>query len=823
MKKIITITLAAIALPLSIIAQENTECKADSADILAYSALDGKGGLQIAYRYSDTDQWSPIGNGYTFVSSDFGPWGSYKKMYSPTISRNADGGWTATWIADIEDAVVATAKSPDLIKWTPQSYQISNEPRNGITQYTVNGTAVNGTVTRVPYSLINQLTKYTKERTRLSELYGEQMKDDPTRFANLSNVTYTVKAEPQKAKKISDKLIGIFFEDINYGADGGLYAELVQNRDFEYQPSDHRGEKNWNATYAWEMPDKDKGSFGVSTMNPIHPNNMHYLTAKAKQPGYRIINSGYDGIPVKSAENYLFSMKAHAKTPVGVIVSLISPDGSTLDSKRIVVNQGAWNEYKTKLRPSKDCKDARLQLAIESPTTVNFDMVSLFPQDTFKGRANGLRKDLAQTLADMHPRFMRFPGGCVAHGDGVDNIYDWKGSIGPLEARKPLPNIWRYHQTRGLGYHEYFLFCEDIGAEPLPVLAAGVPCQNSGTASHHSHDAITKRGQQGGIPMEDMEAYVQDILDLIEYANGDPSTTWGAKRAEAGHPEPFNLKYIGIGNEDMITDVFEERFKMIYDAVKKSHPEVQVVGTVGPFYEGSDYDAGWKLAHELDIPLVDEHYYVSPGWMIYNQDYYDNYDREGTHVYLGEYAAHVPGRKSNMETALAEALYLTSVERNGDVVEMTSYAPLLARKGHTQWTPDLIYFDNTGVYPTTDYYTQKLFGTNTGTLYIPAATKLNVDDEKAKERIGSSILYDDTTGDYIVKLVNLLPVTVDSDMDISSLNINSKSQISAQVLAGNPEDRNATPLPVDIKLKSPKSLKYQMPPYSLTVIRLPKK
>ena len=822
MRKLLLSALTALTLPIAANADNAQECKTDSAEILAYSALDGSGGLKIAYKCCCSGEWKPIGNGYTFVSSDFGPWGSHKKMFSPTLSKDTDG-WTATWIADTEDAVVATAKSADLMKWEPQTYHISDSPRAGITQYLIGGQAVNGTVTRVPKALIDTLCNYAEERGRLNALYGELMKDDPTRFADLGDLKYTVKAEPKKAKTISDKLIGIFFEDINYGADGGLYAELVQNRDFEYVPADHRGDKNWNATYAWEMPDKDKGSFGVSTMNPIHPNNQHYLTAKAKAGGYRIINNGYDGIPVKSADNYLFSMKAHSKTPVGVIVSLITPDGTTLASDRIAVSSGDWEEYTTSLRPVSDCNDARLQLTIEAPTTVNFDMVSLFPEDTFMGRKNGLRKDLAQTLADMHPRFMRFPGGCVAHGDGVDNIYDWKGSIGPLEARKPLPNIWRYHQSRGLGYYEYFLFCEDIGAEPLPVLAAGVPCQNSGTSAHHSHDAITKRGQQGGIPMEEMDAYVQDVLDLIEYANGDPSTTWGEKRAEAGHPEPFNLKYIGIGNEDMITEVFTERFKMIYDAVKKAHPEVEVVGTVGPFYEGSDYDAGWQLARELDIPLVDEHYYVAPGWMIYNQDYYDEYKRGGTRVYLGEYAAHVPGRKSNMETALAEALYLTSVERNGDIVEMTSYAPLLARKGHTQWTPDLIYFDNAGVYPTTDYYTQKLFGNNTGSQYIPAETKLNVDNEKAQARVGSSILYDEATGDYIVKLVNLLPKAVDANVDLSGLKINAKSKISAQILAGDPEDRNATPRPIDIRLKTATRLDYQMPPYSLTIVRIAKK
>ena len=253
-------------------------------------------------------------------------------------------------------------------------------------------------------------------------------------------------------------------------------------------------------------------------------------------------------------------------------------------------------------------------------------MVSLFPVNTFKGRENGLRADLAQTLADLKPRFVRFPGGCVAHGNGLDNIYDWKGSIGKLEERKPLANLWGYHQTRGLGYHEYFQFCEDIGAEPLPVLAAAVPCQNSGWPSRFTHDDLTRYGQQGGLPMDSLDSYIQDVLDLIEYANGPADSGWGARRAAAGHPEPFNLKYLGIGNEDMITEVFEERFNRINAAVKKAHPEIMVVGTVGPFYEGADYDEGWRIAREQKLDLVDEHYYVDPAWLIYNQDYYDDYD-----------------------------------------------------------------------------------------------------------------------------------------------------------------------------------------------------
>ncbi|MDE6399644.1 MAG: alpha-L-arabinofuranosidase, partial [Muribaculaceae bacterium] len=438
-----------------------------------------------------------------------------------------------------------------------------------------------------------------------------------------------------------------------------------------------------------------------------------------------------------------------------------------------------------------------------------------------KGRENGRRADLAQTLADLKPRFVRFPGGCVAHGNGLDNVYDWKGSIGKLEERKPLWNLWGYHQTRGLGYHEYFQFCEDIGAEPLPVLAAGVPCQNSSRASRFTHNDLTKYGQQCGLPMDSLDAYIQDVLDLIEYANGPASSAWGRKRAEAGHPEPFNLKYIGIGNEDMITEVFEERFNRINAAVKKAHPEIMVVGTVGPFYEGPDYDEGWRIAREQNVDLVDEHYYVDPAWLIYNQDYYDNYDRNGTKVYLGEWAAHLPGRPSNMETALAEALYLTSVERNGDVVSMSSYAPLLAKDGHTQWKPDLIYFNNTEVRPTTDYETMRLYGENGGDRYLNSKLVVNSDNPKARARIGGSIVKDSKSGDMIVKLVNMLPVETTMEVDLKKHFPESKGALKSvrTVMSGSPADSKASVKTDRVTLESP-FFNISLAPYSFTVIRI---
>ena len=312
------------------------------------------------------------------------------------------------------------------------------------------------------------------------------------------------------------------------------------------------------------------------------------------------------------------------------------------------------------------------------------------------------------------------------------------------------------------------------------------------------------------------------MLDLIEYANGDArKTEWGRKRAEAGHPKPFNLKYIGIGNEDLITEVFEERFTMIYKAVREKYPEVTVIGTVGPFYEGTDYDEGWKLATRLGVPMVDEHYYVAPGWFIHNQDYYDRYDRNKSKVYLGEYAAHLPGRPSNLETALSEALYLTAVERNADVVSMTSYAPLLAKEGHTQWRPDLIYFNNEEVKPTVGYYTQQMYGQNAGNEYFDSTIKLDSRRDDVKKRVGVSVVKDSVSGDFIVKLVNMLPVEVSAKIELEGVTfVNPTAQKT--VLTGNPKDEKVIPIKEDMEVQG-QGFAYTLPSYSFTVIRVGQK
>ena len=800
--------------PAAFAAMHETTATPDSVSLFAYATRgdDGRSGLRFAWSM-DGKHWFEIGQNYGYLRCDYGRWGSQKKMLDPNLKQLPGGEWLCIWKLNDHDGY-GQARSKDLIYWEAQQYPRTTSDFEGTrVKAKIAGHEETGTVSQVPWSVVDGLTRTYERNQYRNSLYGERPVQDKERFAGLKPIKATVTAQPEETKEISDLLIGIFFEDINYSADGGLYAELIQNRDFEYDPSDREGDKNWNSTHSWKL-EGENATFTVSTSDPIHPNNPHYAVLKTNQPGAALTNTGFDGIALKAGEKYDFSL--FARIPEGsksgkLLVRLVDADDTVQGETTVTVSSRSWKTYKAVLT-AKASADTRLELRPQSAGEIELDMISLFPQNTFKGRKNGLRPDLAQTLADMHPRFVRFPGGCVAHGDGLKNIYQWKNTIGPLEARKPARNLWGYHQSMGLGYYEYFQFCEDIGAEPLPVLAAGVPCQNS--ACHGD----LRGGQQGGIPMSEMGAYIQDILDLIEWANGDArKTKWGKIRAESGHPKPFNLKYIGIGNEDLITDVFEERFTMIYLAIKEKYPEMIVVGTVGPFNEGTDYVEGWKLADKLGVPMVDEHYYQSPGWFLHNQDFYDKYDRsKKTKVYLGEYATHIPGRRANMETALTEALYLTALERNGDVVHMSSYAPLLAKDGRTQWNPDLIYFNNREVRPTTGYYVQKLYGQHAGDHYIPSQVNLDNQDSRVKLRVGSSIVRDSKTGDVIVKLVNLLPVSIETDVRLPGMD-GIQSSATRTVLAGAPE---ATPLPVTDTIEAGTSFKQELPAYSFTVIRL---
>jgi len=838
--------------------------EADSAYLFSY--VTGKGGYKNGLHYAwsvDKKNWHGIGPEFRFLFSDFGNWGTQKKLINPFVFKGNNDSWHCIWSLNDQVGQFAHAETKDLYTWGRQSYpevmrtgnvkdlEVSFDESSSkylitwlseidgevgvfktITKdfksYTptvegsgkdrlnaritadINGAKYRGVVNKVPWSVIDGLIKWYEWSQFHEQERSERMTDDPERFESLEPVDAQITVNPTESKEISDMLIGVFFEDLNYAADGGLYAELIQNRGFEYNPHEKDGrDPSWNSKKAWTYTG-EKDQFVIDSLHPVHINQKHYATIKVNEIGPVLQNEGFDGIPVKSGEKYLFSLfaKMHSKSKGELLVRLVDADGKTLGETAIKGIGKDWKKQEALIHAMGSYDHAHLEILPQATGNYALDMISLFPKNTFKGRKNGLRADLAKTIADINPRFVRFPGGCLAHGDGIDNIYRWKKTIGALETRKPQKNIWRYHQSVGLGYFEYFQFCEDIGAEPLPVLASGVPCQNSSDGGH---------GQQCGIPMNEMDEYVQDVLDLIEWSNGDKNTKWGKVRAEAGHPEPFNLKYVGIGNEDLITDVFEERFTMIYNAVKEKYPEITVIGTVGPTYTGTDYREGWELATKLGVPMVDEHYYQPPGWFINNQDFYDRYDRSKSKVYLGEYAAHIPGRKMNIETALCEALYLSAIERNGDVVSMTSFAPLLAKEGHTQWNPDLIYFNNTEVKPTVDYYVQKLYGQNSGDEYIPSSIDLSNGQEDVKKRVAISVVKDNKTGDYILKLINLLPVEVNSEINLTSLEVD-LTDASLTVLTGKPTDGDARPLMGSIEVSE--RFDYQLPAYSFTVIRI---
>jgi alpha-L-arabinofuranosidase len=558
-------------------------------------------------------------------------------------------------------------------------------------------------------------------------------------------------------KAISPDLFGIFFEDLNYAADGGLYGELIQNRSFEYSATE---QASWGPLSFWELVRRDggEGELGLGDARPVHVNNPHYalLTVLAPGSGVGIANQGFDRIPVESGKAYEASFWAYQtfmgrkwgggeavdqNRPMPVSVRLESADGEVLAEARVDVSGRTWQKHQVTLTPKRAEGAARLVLLAREQGGLALDMVSLFPRETFKGRANGLRRDLAQAIADIHPKFMRFPGGCLVHGPGVRHYYDWKKSVGPVEQRSEQRNSWGYHQTLGLGYFEYFQFCEDIGARPLPVVSAGVCCQHAGDSPN--------RGQEG-LPLEEMPAYVQDVLDLIEWANGPADSKWGAVRAAAGHAAPFGLKYLGVGNEDAITPEFKERFQMVVDALKAKHPEIVVIGTAGPFPKGEDFEQGWAFSREQKLPMVDEHYYMAPEWFWDNLGRYDAYDRSGPHVYAGEYAAHDKGRRNTLRSALAEAAFLTGLERNGDVVTFASYAPLLARRGHTQWTPDMIYFTADEVYPSINYQVQRLFSIHHGDRLLPAT----ISGVAKGMKFAVSVVRDSASGETIVKIVN---------------------------------------------------------------------
>ncbi|MRN53827.1 alpha-L-arabinofuranosidase C-terminal domain-containing protein [Paenibacillus monticola] len=500
-------------------------------------------------------------------------------------------------------------------------------------------------------------------------------------------------------------LFGIFFEDLNHAADGGLYAELVQNRSFDFDPIDH---PDYHALMAWEKVERGGGecNIRIECESPLNKKgNYAVIDIRTAGDGVGLMNQGFNtGIPVKEGNSYIFSVYARRDSSfdIPVNITLEGIDGSVYAETAIVVTSNEWTKYEACLSASATNYSGRLVLTTKGSGLFCLDMVSLFPSQTFLNRPNGLRKDIATLLADLKPKFMRFPGGCLIHdgslnADDRDSMYRWKNTIGAVAERPARRNNWRYNQTLGLGYYEYFLFCEDIGAKPIPVLPAG-------------YDPHHKRS----VPLNELQPWIDDALDLIEFANGEASSPWGALRVQLGHPEPFNMEYIGIGNEE-VGEPFFERYAYFHRAIKAKYPDIQIINSSGPFASGEEYERGWRSARENRSDFVDEHYYQSPEWMLAHHRRYDSFKAEDPKVFIGEYASW----GNTYYNALAEAAYMTGFERNAHAVGLACYAPLLCNVDYVNWKPDLIWFNNHNVFGTANYYVQKLFMHHQGNYVLP--------------------------------------------------------------------------------------------------------
>lgn len=559
---------------------------------------------------------------------------------------------------------------------------------------------------------------------------------------------------------VQPTMYGIFFEDINYAADGGLYGELVKNRSFEF-PDALMG---WKAFGKFEV--KNDGPFERCPHYVVLNYSGHNDTATGLQ------NEGYFGIGIEKDEEYRFTV--WAKTVSGdanVEVSLV--DESTMEEHQefataeLKVSGNEWKKYELILKSPKTVQKANLRLLLKGKNGVALEHVSLFPKHTFKDRENGMRRDLAQALYDLHPGVFRFPGGCIVEGSSLDQRYQWKNSIGPVENRPLNGNRWLstfnyrlfpdYYQSYGLGFYEYFLLSEDIGAEPLPVLNVGMACQFQNPNDPSAHVAV-----------KDLQPYIQDCLDLIEFANGDVNTTWGKKRAEMGHPAPFNLKFLAVGNEQW-DDLYYERLRPFVKAIKAKYPNIKLIGTSGPDSEGEMFEKGWKAMKELKADLVDEHFYRDEHWFLSHGLRYEGYDRKGPKVFAGEYACHGKGKKWNhFETSLYEAAFMTDLERNADVVNMATYAPLFAHVDGWQWRPDMIWYDNTRMFKSVSYYVQQMYACNKGTNVLPLTMNgKSVAGQEGQDGLFASAVVDKKKGEIIVKVAN----TSDKAQDVT-LNLN---------------------------------------------------
>ena len=590
-----------------------------------------------------------------------------------------------------------------------------------------------------------------------------------TPAATPAPLTYSVSVDTSATgPSIDPSMYGVFYEDINRAADGGLYAELVQNRSFEYSPADNR---SYTGLTSWSTSATAGGTGSVTTVDDaarLGERNRTYLRLTLANPTggtFGVSNAGYNtGVRLEAGKTYDFSVWARTDSPTGTPLSVTLRDAARTTAyaspATVAVAGDTWTKYSGTFVATASTTSGRIAVEAGGTGTLRLDMVSLFPRDTYKNRPNGLRKDLADKIAALHPGFVRFPGGCLvntgsmypydaANGYPRARSYQWKDTIGPVEQRATNSNFWGYNQSYGLGYYEYFQFSEDIGAQPVPVLPALVTgCgQNRATVD----DALLQR-------------HIQDALDLIEFANGPTTSEWGAKRAAMGHPAPFGLKRVAIGNEENLPDAYFANFVKFEAAIRAKYPDVTVISNSGPDDTGSTFDTLWSLNKAHGTAMLDEHYYNSPDWFLQNNKRYDGYDRQGPKVFLGEYAS----LDNKLRNSLAEAAYMTGLERNADVVKMASYAPLLSNVDYVQWKPDMIWFDNAASWGSTSYEMQKLFMNNVGNQVVPStatgsvaqakpitgaiglstwATAASFDDVTVTGADGGQLFADDFSGD----------------------------------------------------------------------------
>ncbi len=637
---------------------------------------------------------------------------------------------------------------------------------------------------------------------------------------------------------ISPTMYGVFFEDINFGADGGLYAELVKNRSFEFPEPMMGWSKLQRGQAEGTLSIKDDDPF-ITGKTYGEPGNAHYLRIEVKEPGkgFGITNEGFRGIGLRKEKKYWCSFFARSKSSkVGLNVELIAPDDRKIAEGRFDIISGDWKRYIFSMTAMNTESKAKLNLIVTDVGVLDVDMVSLFPEDSAASDPSGmpipgLRKDLVQMLADMKPGFLRFPGGCIVEGFDLSLRYQWKNTIGDISQRKLIKNRWNtefrhrltadYYQSFGLGFYEYFLLSEKLGADPMPIINCGMACQfNSGEL----------------VPMDQLDPYVQDALDLIEFANGPADSKWGKVRAETGHPEPFNMKMIGIGNEQWGPQ-YIERYKVFAKAIKTQYPSMQLIAATGSdatiFPNGqAEIEYLWSNWRKLKPEIVDEHFYRKPEWFLENVDFYDEYDRKGPKLFVGEYASQServgsPENRNNLKCALYEAAFMTGMERNVDLVRMTCYAPLFGHEDAWQWRPDLIWFDNLTVYGSANYYVQQLFSLNPGTHQLTARVEGVPNLDGKKKALNVSTTLDKKASEIILKVVNVTNKMIEADIHLEGVKKVGPNATLIILLSEKLTDENSLAEPNKIYPKkmteaiNDVQFLYAFQSYSLTILRIP--